>query len=124
MVDIAEVIRTRPANLTYKEMMILADKYEPGSEEYNDVFEIAVRMFPEEPIANLNVANAALSRGDLATAAKYLPKAGQSPEATLARANFAFLQGNYDEAGELYEIAAQFLPEAQQIYQEYLESGY
>lgn len=122
--DIEEVIRTQPAKLTYKEMMTLADKYTPGSDEYNDVFEIAVRMFPDEPVANLNVANSALMRGDLVTAVRYLPKAGNSAEAVLARANYAFLTGDYQTAGELYSQAAQTLPEAQVLYEQFLEAGY
>ena len=122
--DIEALIHTQPQKLTFKEMMKLADKYEQGSDEYNDVFEVAVRMYPDEPIANLNVANAALNRGDLVTAGRYLPKAGDSAEAQLARGNYAFLQGNYDEAGDYYRQAAETLPQAQILYQEFIEAGY
>lgn len=34
-----------------------------GSEEYNETFEVAVRMFPDDEVANLNAANAAMARG-------------------------------------------------------------
>lgn len=122
--DIEGLIFTQPAKLSYKEMMTLANQYEPGSDKYNEVFEIAVRMFPEEPIANLNVANAALKRGDLNSAAKYLSRAGDSPQAVYARANMAFLQGNYKEAGRLYKEAAQYLPEAAAAYKDFIDSGY
>lgn len=122
--DIEAVIHSQPAKLSYKEMMKLADKYPQGSDQYNDVFEIAVRIYPDEPIANLNVANAALSRGDLVTAGRYLPKAGNSPEAQLARGNYAFMQGNYAEAGEYYRQAAEKLPAAQAIYADFIEAGY
>ena len=122
--DIEALIFTQPAKLSYKEMMTLANQYEPGSDKYNEIFEIAVRMFPEEPVANLNVANAALQRGDLNTAARYLPKAGNSPEAVYARANYAFLTRNFDEAGRLYKQAAQWLPAAKAAYEEFLDAGY
>lgn len=122
--DIEAVIFSQPGKLTYKEMMTLANQYEPGSERYNEIFEVAVRMFPDEPIANLNVAIAAMERGDLVTANRFLPKAGNTPQATLARANYAFLTGNYEEAGSLYQQAAQTLPEAEVMYQEFIEAGY
>lgn len=121
--DIEEILRTSPGKLSYKEMMMLANQYEPGSDEYNEVFEIAVRLFPEEPVANLNMANSALIRGDLATAARYLAKAGNSPEAVYARANYEFLQGNLKAAGELYKAAADAgLPQAKAAYAEFVEA--
>lgn len=122
--EIATVLHSRPDRLTLNEMLFLAQSYEPGSDEFNDVFEMAVRMFPDSPVANLNVATSAMERGDLVTAARYLPRAGNSPEALYARANLAFLQGDYAQAGQLYREAAQSLPQAQQAYQEFLEAGY
>lgn len=122
--EIAEVIKTEPGKLTLKEMMQLANTYEPGSEGYNAVFEVAVRMYPDEPIVNLNIANEALKRGDLAKASLYLPKAGNSPQALLARANYAFLQGDFKQAGEFYREAARFLPEAMDAYKKFQSAGY
>ena len=122
--DIEALIFTQPSKLSYKEMMTLADKYEPGSDKYNEIFEIAVRLYPDEPVANLNAANAALQRGDLNTASKYLAKSGDSPQAVYARANYAFLQGNYEEAGKLYREAAPYLPAAKAAYEEFIEAGY
>lgn len=122
--EIAALIRTQPNKLTLNEMLFLVQSYEPGSDEFNDVFEIAVRMYPEEPLANLNVATSAMQRGDMVSAEKYLQKAGDSAEAVYARANFAFLKGNYQEAAKLYEEAAKTLPEAQKAYEEFKDAGY
>lgn len=122
--EIAAVIKTQPYKLTLNEMLFLAQSYEPGSDEFNDVFEIAVRMFPDEELANLNVGTSAMQRGDLVSAAKYLPKAGNSAEAVYARANLAFLQGNYEEANRLYAEAAQSLPQAAEAYEAFLDAGY
>ena len=82
-----------------------SDYREIGSKEYNEVFEIAVRMYSDDPVANLNAANIALSKNDLDAARTYLAKAGNSPEAIHARGVLNLLDGNLDEAGKLLEQA-------------------
>ena len=98
--EIAEVLRTRPQNLSLEEMFVLAQTLEPGSAEFDAVFETAVRMYPGDASANLNAANAAMARGDLSAAAKYLDKAGDSAEAVYARGVLCALNGDYDKAME------------------------
>lgn len=103
--EIAEVIKTQPQKLSLSEMYSLAASLEPGSEPYNEVFEIAVRMYPNDEVANLNAANNALSRGDLVYAERYLANAGNSPEAIYARGMLKGMQGNFEEALSLVEQA-------------------
>ncbi|MCH5224793.1 MAG: DUF3868 domain-containing protein [Muribaculaceae bacterium] len=103
--EIAEIIKTKPQKLSLSEMYRLAAALPAGSEEYNEVFEIAVRMYPEDEIANLNAANNALSRGDLNYAERYLAKAGDSPRAVYARGILKGMQGNYEEGLTLLEVA-------------------
>ena len=67
-----EVFKTRPQNLSLNELFIVANSYEQGSDEYNEVFEMAVRLYPTDATANLNAAIAALSREDLIRAERYL----------------------------------------------------
>lgn len=122
--DIAAVFGSQPGKLSFKEMMTLANQYTPGSDQYNEVFDVAVRLFPNEPVANLNAANSAIAKGDYTSAARYLGKAGNSAEADYARANLAFLQGDFNEAGRLYQKAAASLPQAKAAYVEFLEAGY
>ena len=62
-----EIIKTRPQQLSLGEMFAVANSYEIGSDEYNNVFDIAVRMFPNDPVANLNAANIAMGKGDYAS---------------------------------------------------------
>ena len=100
-----EIIKTRPQQLSLSEMFAVANSYEIGSKEYNEVFEIAVRMYSDDPVANLNAANIALSKNDLDAARTYLAKAGNSPEAIHARGVLNLLEGNLDEAGKLLEQA-------------------
>ena len=100
-----EIIKTRPQQLSLSEMFAVANSYEIGSKEYNEVFEIAVRMYSDDPVANLNAANIALSKNDLDAARTYLAKTGNSPEAIHARGVLNLLDGNLDEAGKLLEQA-------------------
>ena len=83
--EIRELIKTTPQKLSLHEMFVLAQSLEPGSDEYREVFEVAVRMYPEDPVANLNAANIALGRDELDRAEVYLAKAGDAPEAVYAR---------------------------------------
>lgn len=83
--EIEAVLRTAPQNLSLEEFYILAQSYESGSEEFNDLFETAVRMYPDDPVANLNAANSAILKKDYRTALRYLEKAGNTPEAIYTR---------------------------------------
>ncbi len=83
--EIKEILKTNPTKLSLNEMYLVAQTLEPGSEEFNEIFETAVRLYPDDPVANINAANIAMERGDLATARKYLDRAGDSPEAEHAR---------------------------------------
>ena len=84
----------QPQKLSLNEFYLVAGKYEPGTDEFTDVFETAVRMFPNDEVANLNAANAAIRRDDFATARRYLDKAGDSAEAVYARGALAVREGD------------------------------
>lgn len=100
-----QIIWSEPQKLSLQEMYAVAQTYEIGSNEYNEVFETAVRMFPQDTMANLNAANAALQRRDTITAEKYLQRAGNSPEATLARGILAYIKGDFAKAEQLMRLA-------------------
>lgn len=102
-----EIIKTRPQQLSLSEMFAVANSYETGSEEYNNVFEIAVRMYSSDPVANLNAANISISKGDYAAASKYLAKAGNSAEAVHARGVIKLIEGDLDGAEPLLKQAEQ-----------------
>lgn len=87
-----ELIFTDPKQLSLEEMYQVAQTYEPGSDEFNEVFEIAVRMYPNDPISNLNAANTALRRKDPAAARRYLQKAHPGPEKEQAEKTLAELE--------------------------------
>lgn len=103
--EIKRIMAAQPQKLSLDEFYIAAQSMEPGSAEYDETFETAVRMYPDDETANLNAANSAMKRNDMAGAARYLAKAGTSPQAVYARGIYAGLNGNYDEAKSLLRRA-------------------
>ena len=98
-----EVIKRRPQNLSLNEMFLVANTYPKGSQEFIDVFETAVRMYPDSEIANMNAATAALSRNDLISAERYLKKMESQeywPEYNNAMGILTLLKGDYELAEE------------------------
>jgi tetratricopeptide (TPR) repeat protein len=101
-----EVIAKRPQQLSLDEMFRVAQTYESGSEEFNNVFEVAVRMFPEDPTANMNAAAIELQQGNWKQAERYLQKSDADLAATKNnRGVLLMMQGNLDEAEALFNEA-------------------
>ena len=90
--ELKRVFAESPAKLSLREFFNLSSAYEPGTEEFNKVFEVAVLVYPDNEIANLNAANAAMGVGELDKAERYLAKAGNNPEAEYAREVLAALK--------------------------------
>ena len=102
-----KLISTKPQNLSLNEMFLLANTYAAGSDEFNEVMGIAVRMYPDDEVANLNAANAALQVGDIKSAEKYLQKAGNGAEVLNARGVILALQKKNEEAMKLFRQASE-----------------
>lgn len=112
--EIEEIMNTSPQKLSLDEFYILAQTYDEGSEELDELFEIAVRMYPNDEIANLNAANSAMSKGDFARALNYLDKAGDRPEVVYARGALEVLREDYAAAMPYLERAKELgIEEAQ-----------
>ena len=106
-----EVIKRRPQHLSLNEMFLVANTYPKGSQEFIDVFETAVRMYPDSEIANMNAATAALSRNDLISAERYLKKMESQeywPEYNNAMGILTLLKGDY-------ELAEEYLNKAREL---------
>lgn len=106
-----EVIKRRPQNLSLNEMFLVANTYPKGSQEFIDVFETAVRVYPDSEIANMNAATAALSRNDLISAERYLKKMESQeywPEYNNAMGILTLLKGDY-------ELAEEYLNKAREL---------
>ena len=101
-----KLVKTQPQKLSLNEMYAVANSYEKGSKEYNEVFDVAVKMYPDDKLANLNAANAALDRGDKVSAEQYLKKAGNSAQADNAYGALAAQNKDYTKAKTYFQKAA------------------
>lgn len=104
-VEIERILHSAPQNLSLEEFYILAQTYEPGSEKFNELFEIAVRMYPNDPVANLNAANTAMLRGDYRTALLRLERAKSLAESIYTCGALEVYMNNLDEAKQFFENA-------------------
>lgn len=100
-----ELLHTAPCQLSLEEMYRVAQTYEPGSDAFNEVFDIAVRIYPNDGIANLNAANTALLHRDTAAARRYLDRATECGEKLLAEGVLAYYEGDSGAAVEFFERA-------------------
>ena len=98
-----QIIQSDPSKLSLNEMFLVAETYEVGSEPFNEVFEVAVRMYPNDPVSNLNAAISAVNTRQLDKAKRYLAKANDCPEKQLAEASILMLEGKMAEAKALLE---------------------
>ncbi len=105
--EIRRVYASEPHKLSLNELYRLALTYEPGSEEFVDVFEPAARMYPASDVAHVNAACAAWSRGDKEAAAHYIAQAGDSGEADYLRGIMAMDADDTEAALRLFQSAKQ-----------------
>ena len=102
-----KLIWKEPQKLSLQEMYAVAQTYKTGSKEYNEVFETAVRLFPDDEAANLNAANSAMQRNELDRAENYLKRAGDSGEALVARGILAYMKNDLEKAESYFRQAQQ-----------------
>ncbi len=108
---LAEVILVTPEMLSLNQMMRVARLYPEGSPEFNRTIETSLKYYPDNAVAVVNAAIAALDAGDNGKAEVLLRQADNSPEAENARGVLEARRGNYDEALRHFN-AAGVLPEA------------
>jgi outer membrane protein OmpA-like peptidoglycan-associated protein len=99
------LLRNRPDMLTLSEFFALAATYPKGSTEYNDVFDLSARIFPDSPEANINAAAVALTRKDTDRARKYLERFSTLPQASCNMGILYLLEGNREKAEVYLELA-------------------
>lgn len=103
--EAAELLDTQPELLSLGKLYRIANLYPEGSDQYNHVLDVAARVYPTDPVANVNAAYVALRNNDLDRAERLLSRAGESAEATNARGVLALLKGNTEEARQLFQQA-------------------
>ncbi|MDR1500539.1 MAG: DUF3868 domain-containing protein [Tannerellaceae bacterium] len=110
-----QVIKVRPQQLSLNEMYLVANIYPEGSKEFLAVFETAVRIFPDDPVANLNAAASALLEKDTVKAERYLKKAKKNTPAYYNNLGVLnMMQNNTARAKNLFRHAAEGKLEAGQ----------
>ena len=112
--EMVKIMFEAPQKLSLNELYLASQALEEGTPQFKEAFEIAVRMFPNDEIANLNVANAAMGDGNLSEAERYLSKAGSSVEAEYARGVFYALMEDYEKAREYFIKSAESIPQAKE----------
>lgn len=103
---IRTLVKTRPQNLSLEEFYLAAQGIDSNSEQFQEIFDVAVRMYPDDEIANLNAANVAMQKGDMKSARQYIERSGNRPESIYARGVLAALQDNMDAARNFFTTAA------------------
>ena len=98
VVEARELVFTDPRQLSLDEMFRVAQTYEPGSPRFNELFEVAVRIYPDDPVSNLNAAVTAIHASQPEKARRYLAKAADCPERQLAEAALLMHEGKLAEA--------------------------
>ncbi len=104
--ELRAVFTSAPDRLRPVDYQRLAAAVEQGSPEWQTIMMKAVEIHPLDEQANLNAANIAMSRGDLAAAARYVALAGDTPEALYTRAVLAARQGDESRAAALLNAAS------------------
>lgn len=92
--EIRRVYTTDPTNLRAVDFYTLAQSYPVGSKEYCEVFDTAVKVYPDDPMLNLNAANIELMKGEYDKAQSHLLKSGNSPITDYARGILAAKRGD------------------------------
>lgn len=93
-----EIYKTKPYQLSLRELWDVAQTFPKGSDDYNKVMQTALIVYPESKEAAINLANVALRQDDLLKAETLLDRAGDSGEAENARAILYMKQDRYADA--------------------------
>ncbi|MEN6324422.1 MAG: DUF3868 domain-containing protein [Proteiniphilum sp.] len=76
-----EKIRVNPELLSLNEMYLVAETYPKESKEFKEVFDIAARLYPNDPLAIINSAATEIETGNFSEAIKQLEKIKKDPRA-------------------------------------------
>jgi len=101
-----ELIKTKPQQLSLNEMFLVANSYPKNSSQFKEVFDIAVRQYPNDNIAQMNKAALDIETGNFDSAIATLLKVN-TPEAW-NNLGIAYLKKNndYRQAEQYFKRAA------------------
>jgi Outer membrane protein and related peptidoglycan-associated (lipo)proteins len=78
--EASEIIKTDPRQLSLNEIYLVAQSYPVDSDEFSEVFDIAVRLYPDSHIAILNSAAADIEGGNMDAAINRMMRIGDNPK--------------------------------------------
>ncbi|MCD7973439.1 MAG: DUF3868 domain-containing protein [Candidatus Azobacteroides sp.] len=101
------LIGKNPEHLSQQELFLLARTYPENSTDFNKIIETASRLYPDDPVANLNNAAILLKRGEYTTAKRFLDKAGNTPDTYNNWGVYYLHTGELEKAEEYFTKAAE-----------------
>lgn len=101
-----EIIKTNPKLLSLNEMYLVAQTYPVESAEFSEVFDIAVRLYPDSDIAILNSASADIEGGNMDGAIARMNKIADNPKVWNNLGVAYARKSDFDKAKEYFEKAA------------------
>ena len=111
--DARRIMHSQPDKLSITEFFLAAQGYTMGTWEFDEVFKIAARVYPDDDVVNINAANASMSLGNLDAAERYLTRTGDGAVARYTKGVLCALQGDWEGAVMFFTSAkASGVPEA------------
>lgn len=101
-----QIVKTNPKLLSLNEMYLVAHSYGAGTPEFKEVFDIAVRMYPDSDIAIMNSAAADIENGAYDQAISRLQKLSDASKAYNNIGVAYLMKGDYDKAREYFTKAS------------------
>jgi outer membrane protein OmpA-like peptidoglycan-associated protein len=98
-------LRFKNREFRLSDFFTLADFYPKGSSEFNDLYDLAARIFTDSPEAHINAAAVALTKRDTVKARKYIEPYITLPEAACNVGILYYLEGNTEKAEVYLEMA-------------------
>lgn len=100
-----QLIISKPSMLSHYEMYTIAKSYTKGSVEFKRATETAYALYPDDEVANINIAAVALDDNDLVRAANCLLKYQKSSRTYNNIGVLYAMQENFDEAERYFNMA-------------------
>ncbi|MDR0349532.1 MAG: hypothetical protein LBH90_08595 [Tannerella sp.] len=98
-----KMLRKQPEQLSVDELYQIARTYKSYTPKYNEIINMAVRLNPENEIANLNAAALALKFKNVSSAKKYLDRCNtETPEFLNNMGILHVLCGEYNKAWNIF----------------------
>lgn len=120
--ELLEAYGKTPNRLRPVDFFRVAQIYDPGSPEFEDVLLKASEIYPNDQQAAINAANILMRRGDMQRASEKLMNAGESGEAYYSRAMLAKENGDYERALAFFKKANSLGYEKARVHIEQLET--